>query len=126
VPYRVTVVEMAYFSGSTSTGNIDIGIYNETGTRLVSSGSTAKASNGYPTVGVTDTVIGPGLFYFALNNDTTTDTFSTFSIAAPIPAATGVLSETLGSVVLPATATWVQDQTLAFIPDVVAYLVTEM
>ena len=126
VPAPCIVREMAYFSGSTSAGNIDIGIYDATGTRLVSSGSTAKASSRLVTVEVTDTTIGPGLYYLALNNDTTTDTFARWNYAAPEAAAYGVLTETLGAVTLPATATWAVNQTATFVPFISALLVTEI
>ena len=121
---RVTVLEMAYYE-NTATGNFDIGIYDAAGTRLVSLGSTAVGSN-WVAVNTTDTVIGPGCFYLAFNSDTAADTYYATTDAAPIPAARGILTETLANVTLPATATWAVDQTLAFIPFLSALLVTEM
>lgn len=127
VPHRITVKELGYVCNSTATGNIDIGLYDSAGTRLASTGSTAKA-NSTKTVAldVTDTTIGPGLYYVALNNDTTTDTFYCFSDTAPNPAARGILTQAVGAVTLPATATWALDQTLAFIPLLSALPVTEL
>lgn len=127
VPRRVVVRKMGWVTSGVAAGNSDVGIYDTSGTRLVSSGSTTNTSTTTTRVAdITDTTVGPGLYYFALNNDTTTDTFTAFSLAAPIPASRGVLTETLGSVTLPATATWAVDQTLVFIPYITALLVTEI
>lgn len=127
VPRRVVVRKLGYANTSTATGNYDIGLYDAAGTRLVSSGSTAKTTSAATiTYDMTDTTIGPGLYYLALNNDTTTDTFIAQLDNVPTPAARGILTETLGSVTLPATATWIVDQTLGFIPIVTALLVTEV
>lgn len=125
VPRRCVVRTLGASMSTTSTGNIDIGLYDAGGTRLVSSGSVAKsASSGVQVVDITDTTIGPGLYFLALNNDTTTDTFVALTDAAPTPASRGILTETLGSVVLPATATWVVDSALGFVPIITALLTT--
>jgi hypothetical protein len=127
VPQRVTVVELGVSNGTTATGNIDIGLYDSAGTRLVSTGSTAKSASAViQAIDVTDTTIGPGLYYLGLNNDTTTDTVGCEIASAPLPAAMGVLAETLGAVTLPATASWGVSQTLGFVPFIVALLVTEV
>jgi hypothetical protein len=126
VPRRVTVLELGAAVESTSTGNVDIGLYDRFATRLVSTGSTVKLSSLTQAIEATDTTIGPGLYYLALNNDTTTDTFTTWSLTAPAPAANGVLTETLGAVTLPATATWALDNTLTIVPVISALLVTEV
>lgn len=127
IPSAVTVVELAYGCQSTATGNVDIGLYTASGSKLISTGSTAKStSTAVISVDVTDTSITAGLYYLALNNDTTTDTFQALSDTAPTPAARGVLTETLGSVTLPATASWAVDNTLAFIPLIAAMQITEI
>ena len=124
VPARVTVLELGWYEG-VATGNIDIGIYDSAGTRLVSAGSTA-AGSAWESVDVSDTIIGPGLYYAALSSDTAADTYYGFADAAPRPAARGVLTETLANVTLPATATWAVDQTLGFVPLLFVLLVTEL
>ena len=127
VPRRVIVRELAYSSAPTATGNIDIGLYDQGGTRLVSSGSVAKSGSSSETVrDITDTTIGPGLYYLALNNDTTTDTFTMCTETAVVATARGILTEAVGAVTLPATATWAIDNTLAFIPNLSALLITEV
>lgn len=126
VKVRVTVVSLGFANGTTATGNIDIGLYDAAGVRLVSSGSTAKGTGNEITVmDVTDTTIGPGLYYLALNNDTTTDTFiGTTADTPPYPASRGLLVEALGAVTLPATASWSIDNTLAIAPTLTALLNT--
>lgn len=127
IPRQVVVLELGYTSNTVGTGDVDVGIYDAEGTRLVSTGSTAKiATASTHAIDVTNTTLQPGLYYLGLSNSTTTDTFSTYSVAAPIPSALGILTETLGSVVLPATASWSVNQTLANIPIVTALLVTEV
>ena len=123
VPRRATVVQMAYAEG-VATGNIDIGIYDAAGTRLVSSGSTAVGTD-WESVEVTDTLLpNPGLYYLAFNSDSAAGTFLGTAETAPTPAARGILTETLLAVTLPATASWAVDQTLGFIPLISALLVT--
>ena len=117
VAVRVVVRQLWLASEATGTGNVDVGLYNQAGTRLVSAGSTAKiAATNEQIFNVTDTTTGPGLYFWALSCSNSTDTFNRAAPVAPIPAALGVLTESLGSVTLPATATWVVNQTLAYVP----------
>lgn len=126
VPSRVMVRQLAVGQGSTSTGNIDIGLYDATGTRLASTGSQTKLSSVLQVHDVTDTIIGPGLYYLAVNNDTTTDTILSATVAAVVVAGFGILTQAVGAVTLPSTATWAVDNALAFIPNISALLVTEI
>ncbi len=79
VPFRISesiVIQNLFLqNGSAVSGNFDIGILDIAGCKLVSSGSTAQAGVSVTqTVDITDTQIGPGLFYLALsfNNITAT------------------------------------------------------
>lgn len=79
VPFHVytpTVVkQIGWFNGSAVSGNVDCGIYDAAGTRLISTGSTAQAGvSTIQTVDVTDTLLGPGLFYMAFAADNITAT----------------------------------------------------
>jgi hypothetical protein len=75
VPQTVTVYQMAWGNGVPS-GNVDVGIYDIAGNRLVSSGSTAGAgSSTTQAVDITDTVLNPGIYFFAIACDNTTATF---------------------------------------------------
>lgn len=72
IPFGVarlfTAQKMSAYTGAT--GNIDVGIYDEAGTRLVSLGSTAAAS-GTPSWDITDTVLSRGIYYMAMASDNT-------------------------------------------------------
>jgi len=95
IPFRltqtVTVTLMWVFNGATVNGNFDIGIYDKDGTRLVSNGVTAQVGvNQIQTVDITDTVIGPGLFYMALAFDNTVATVFRSNLAFRIAKVLGV------------------------------------
>lgn len=120
VPIRVLrsqVVKKLWFASfTTGTGNVDIGIYDALGTKLVSSGSTAKVATVLEQVfDVTDTTLMPGLVYMALVCSNNTDTFYGLGPAAPNHAAAGILTQA-SALPLPATATWAIGQTLTFVP----------
>ncbi len=71
IPFRIAepilVQQLFWQNGATVTGNMDVGIYSVDGTRLISSGSTAMSgANVIQAVDVTDTLIGAGVYYFAL------------------------------------------------------------
>jgi hypothetical protein len=107
VRYPVTIRKLWVPSGTTGTGNFDLGLYNAAGTRLVSTGSQAKGTSAVEQViDVTDTPIAAGLYYLAICADSGTDTYYGAVMAAPLPAAVGVLTQDVGSVTLPATASW--------------------
>ena len=122
VPVRVTrtsVVRRLFAAVVDNTGNIDVGLYSATGTRLVSSGKTAAASDF--TADVTDTTIGPGCYYLAYVADNTTLTVVCYLRSAPLPTAVGVLTQQLGAgAALPATATFAITQALGYIPALAA------
>ena len=128
VPERLTVVALGCATNSTGTNNLDIGIYDSAGRKIITTTSTAKvASATIQVVDIADTVIpGPGTFYLALNSAGTTDTFYAMDYGAPVPCAWGVRTETLGSVTLPDTATWVTDNALSWVPVITALLGTEV
>jgi hypothetical protein len=113
---RVIVTKLWLASGSTGTGNYDIGLYDAGGTALLRRGSTAKPATTTEEVwDCTDTTIGPGLFYFAVACSNNTDTFYRQAPAAPMITALGVYSEA-AALPLPATATFALNQALAYYP----------
>src|SRR5437764_8221388 len=64
-PYLFTTI--FWFNGSVVSGNIDAGLYDIAGTKIVSTGSTAQSGTSViQSVSIASTEIGPGLFYFAL------------------------------------------------------------
>lgn len=120
IKQRMTIVKL-FVPVSTASGNIDVGIYTGTGARVVSAGTTAAALS--IAIDITDTVIGPGLYYAALVADNTSIAIVADVDGAPSCAAYGVLTEQLGAgAALPATATWAVDQTLAYYPGIALML----
>lgn len=129
VPFRlassVIVYKMATGAGSTAAGNFDVGIYDSAGNRLVSSGTTAKGNSAEHILNVTDTVIGPGLYYLAMAADGTNNYIMiTPSGTSPVPLQKtrlyGVVAAA-SSFVLPTTVTFAAS-TFAPIPMIAAYL----
>ena len=75
-PFYVTkpviTANMFTYNGATAIGNVDVGVYDEAATRLVSSGATAQSGTStLQTYNITDTLFGPGLFYLAITLDDT-------------------------------------------------------
>lgn len=107
IPKAFTIARFMIANGSNITGNVDIGIYSDAGTRLLSTGSTVRANaSAVQYIGVTDTVFQAGSYYLALVGSSTTGTYlrSTFSTA--LRARTfGVLEEQLGATTLPSSMT---------------------
>lgn len=129
IPIRVsepvTVYKIAVGAGATAAGNFDVGLYDSAGNRLVSSGATAKGASVEHILDVTDTRIGPGLYYLAMSADGTNNyILNTPSGTSPVPLqktrAHGILAMA-SAYVLPATATFAA-ATLAPYPDIAAYL----
>lgn len=111
LPNAVTVTSGFYYSNAT-TGNIDIGVYNGAGTRLVSAGSTAGAT-GWVNVTLTSTLLQPGRYYMAFARSATASTFRV-AAATPIDAAMGVKQQA-SALALPGTATFA-DAATGYIP----------
>lgn len=109
VPFRLpaplTVQSLWVLNGATASGNIDVGIYDYTGTKLVSTGSTAQSgTNVVQSVGVT-AVLGAGLFYLALAMNNTTGTIARFAPANVGLVKAAGLAEAASAFPLPATTT---------------------
>lgn len=111
IPYRVTIFQIVIGAGGAASGNFDVGIYTKDGTRVVSSGSTAKGSLVARVVDIADTDVGPGLYYLAMAADGT-DAYSQYVFlgASPINLQKARMSGALmeeSAFPLPATATMV-------------------
>lgn len=121
---RVIVVGLWYANSSGTAGTYDIGLYNDAGTRLLSSGSTSKIGTETEVVwDCTDTTIGPGVYYLALALSNTGDQVFRANCAAPLPAAIGCFTEASANP-LPATATFSIDQTQTTVPALGMFLNT--
>lgn len=105
----ILVTKLYALNGATASNNIDLGIYDEYGTRIVSTGSTARSgANVVQSIDITDTLIGPGRFYMALAQNGTTGTFAAINATTPGPARAkicGIYQQTT-AFPLPANATF--------------------
>ena len=78
-----TVKELWCSNGATASGNVDIGIYDETFAKIISTGSVAQSgTDTCQQFDITDTVLVPGTYYLALSCDNGTATFYRFSVTA--------------------------------------------
>ncbi len=75
IPFRLpkpaTVYKITIGAGATAAGNFDVGIYDASGNRIVSGGTTAKGDSTEQTIDITDTLLGQGLYYMAMSADGT-------------------------------------------------------
>ncbi len=100
----IVAVKLFSVNGATVSGNIDVGVYDHTGTRLVSAGSTLQAgTNDLQLFDIADTQIGPGLFYLAVAMD---DVLGTLFFSPGVAPRTE-MAEMAAAFALPATATLV-------------------
>ena len=116
VPFEVyapcTIVKMFVFNGGTAGGNWDAGIYDETGKRIVSSGSTAMVgTDDLQELDITDTVLAPGHYYMAIVNDNNTGGVYALNPDVEVTRGLGILHQESGAFPLPATATWIAAET---------------
>lgn len=104
VAETVIVYEAGTGMGATAGGNFDIGIYDMAGTKLVSSGTTARTVSVWNTAGLTDTTLTPGWYYAAMSTDGTNNYSGYTGLSAGIVEALGVCEQQT-AFVLPSTAT---------------------
>ena len=67
----VTITKLWIANGTAATGNVDVGIYNEAGTKQISAESTAQSgASTLQLFDVADTVLAAGYYYFAFAHNT--------------------------------------------------------
>lgn len=120
VPFTVEaedLVQQMFWENGGVAGTTDVGIYDITGTRLVSLGPTTNA--GTIQIGnITDTTLPRGNYYMAMLVSTTvTATFWSAVVGVPMLRMAGCQQEAVGSATLPATATFAAI-TSAYLPMV--------
>lgn len=105
----VTAFQMAVSNGATVAGNLDLGIYDVLGNKIVTKGTTVQTgASVMQALDITDTVLAPGTYFMAMSTDSTTATY----IGSPVISGTGELfrafgvQEQLTAFPLPATATF--------------------
>lgn len=108
LPWDYPVNRVWWMCGSTTTtSNVDFGIYTFDGTRIYNTGSTPEGTANtatYVTPG-TPFVLSAGLYYFAWTCDNTTNRAQTHAGAVIGSSLMGLLEETTGGFGLPATMT---------------------
>ena len=114
VTEQITIKRILVWIG-TSSGNIDVGIYDTDGTRRVSSGSTAMgATNTTQIFDIADTALSPGTYYMAMVVDNITAQFN--RIYPQYNMMYGIREET-SAFPLPSTATIVEHGARSFLPN---------
>jgi hypothetical protein len=109
VVQRPTAVNRVLFYVTTSSGNVDVGIYDDDGTgggpgtRLVSSGSVPCPAPGAAAVTITTTLLAPGRYWAALVPDNGTADFRYGADRLGIRAFTPTRASKASSFPLPAT-----------------------
>ena len=105
-----TVLQMWVFNGSAVSGNIDAGIYDSAGNKIVSKGSTAQSGTStLQLLDVTDTALKPNVIYYAwmaVDNITATITRLAGGVSLAQTGGAGVL-QMASAFALPATVTGV-------------------
>ena len=112
-PVRVTrsftAAQLFVLNGATASGNIDVGIYDSSGTRLVSSGSTAQSgTSAVQAFNIADTLLAAGWYYLAVAMDNTTGTLLRSTVNHFTAAASVGVGQQSSAFPLPATATIVR------------------
>lgn len=103
---------------SVQAGNLDLGIYTENGTRLVSAGSTAVGAAGVQAVNIADTWLAAGTYFVAMNCDSGTASFVGYSIQMNQTRSSGIMEQAVGAVALPSPATFATMSATRQIPAV--------
>lgn len=114
-----TVRRIAFVNGATASGNVDVGVYDAAGNRLVSMGSTAQSGTSQAQwLNVADTTLAPDrLYYMAAAMNNTTGTSTRWAPTLEDVRTAGVFVET-SAFALPSTATFAVAD-VAFIPMLV-------
>lgn len=106
LPARFTVARFFAGNGADLTGNVDLGLYSEAGSLLLSTGATARAgSNVVQYVDATDTSFPAGRYYLACVLSSSAGTIRTTTLTTDTGKMCGMLQETLGGATLAATMT---------------------
>jgi len=123
VYYPVTVYKMFVENGTSVSGNIDVGIYDRGGARIVSKGSTAQSgTSAIQEFNITDTVLNPGLYYLAVAMDNTTGHLQRWGSNSVINRGMACMEAT-SSFALPSSVTFA-GITASYIPYIAAALRT--
>jgi hypothetical protein len=112
IPFRASNAAVRV---SVQAGNLDVGVYDEGGTALVTKGSTLVAVAGLQVIdltasislGTADPLLNPGTYYFGMNcSSTTASFFRLANVSIGNLRVCGVRQQAVGAVALPSTATF--------------------
>ncbi len=107
LPESTQVAQLFWHNGAAVSGNVDMGIYTADGRRLVSTGSTAQAGTStHQAVDITDTILGPGLFYMAIALDNTTGTLFSGALGSAVGAKVLGMAQMASAFPLPTSVTF--------------------
>lgn len=110
-----SIVKFFFCNGTVAAGTIDIGLYSEAGSKLVSSGATTQAGvSTLQTFDTTDYTAGPGRYYLGICLSSGSATVVRSSPSLSLQRTMGVLQEA-GTATLPASKTGVAPAS-AFMP----------
>jgi len=103
-----TVLKLWMINGAAVSGNVDMGICDEAGVLKVSKGSTAQSgTNAIQEFDITDTVLMPGRYYWAVVADNATAQFISFpTVSPPTAVKTLGVAQMVTAFPLPSTITF--------------------
>lgn len=105
IPKPALVRKLWWANGGTVNGNVDVGIYDEGGGLITSSGSVVQAgTNARQEANIADVTLGIGRYYLALASSSATATFIAGAPAALVLGALGCTQQA-AAFPLPATGT---------------------
>lgn len=96
IPFRIAFTtnfsSMFWMNGTAGTDSCDVGVYTFSGSKIVSTGGTLTSGALQPQiVSVTPTTLSPGLYYFAMARNGTTNTlYAVASIAGQVTRGFGI------------------------------------
>lgn len=120
VPIIVTrpilITNMWVCNGSSTVGNVDIGLYTKDGTLIVASGATAQSGTlNAQTFNITDTLIGTGDFYLGLSFSSASGTVAASPTVVALFLVMCGVQEQASAHPLPANATFAAS-TITYVP----------
>lgn len=110
------VKQLAWLNGATASGNVDVGIYDLAGNRIVSGGGVAQTGTQTLQVSnIADTLLLPGVYFMALAMDGTTGTARRINTISSTWLTVGGIRQASTAYPLPSTVTLAAPAS-AFVP----------
>lgn len=127
IPFHVeketTFKRIAVRQGATAGNNIDVGIFELDGTKLVSSGSTARSTDAAQVIDITDTLLSPKRYYMGLSMDAVVNLWVwNRREGGNFPCLLGGMKTEASAFPLPSTATFSDPSTSEFVFPVMVLL----